>query len=200
MTAPLLSGFASGLALIIAIGAQNSFVLRQGIRRQHRLSIAALCAFADALLILAGIAGLGALIAGRPGLLAVTRYGGAVFLFAYAGLAALRAWRGQQLSPSATPELSRRAALALCLGFTFLNPHVYLDTVLLLGALANQHAGNGRWLFGAGATLASVLWFFALAYGASLLAPVFRKVVAWRVLDGGIALIMTGLAIGLLAG
>lgn len=198
MDAHFLAGFLASLALIVAIGAQNSFVLQQGIRREHLLPVTLICALSDALLIGAGIAGLGALIQASPVLLAVARYGGAGFLFVYGCQAAWRARRGGRLTVEANGPVPLPTAIATCLGFTFLNPHVYLDTVILLGGLANQHGDSGRWAFGAGSAVASLVWFLALAYGARLLAPVFSKATAWRVLDALIALVMLGLASSLL--
>ena len=200
MQAPLITGFLSGLVLIVAIGAQNTFVLRQAIRREHRLPITLICALSDAALILAGIAGLGALIQASSTLLTVTRYGGAAFLLTYSFFAARRAWQGEQLNIAETGAMPLLTAVVSCLGFTFLNPHVYLDTVVLLGALANQQIGHGRWLFGAGAMMASVAWFVSLAYGGGYLAPLFRKKLAWRVLDTLIATVMLGLAVSLVLG
>lgn len=200
MHTPLITGFLSGLVLIIAIGAQNAFVLRQAIRREHRLPITLICALSDAALILAGIAGLGALIQASSTLLTITRYGGAAFLFTYSFFAARRAWHGEQLSIAEEGAMPLLTAVMSCLGFTFLNPHVYLDTVVLLGALANQQGEQGRWLFGAGAMLASLVWFTALAYGGSYLAPLFQKKLAWRVLDTLIATVMFGLAVSLVLG
>lgn len=200
MQTHFIAGFLSSLVLIVAIGAQNSFVLRQGILRQHLLPITLICALSDALLIGAGIAGLGALIRSNQAILSIAQYGGATFLLVYGALAARRAWRGEQLSVEANAPLALPTALATCLGFTFLNPHVYLDTVVLLGSLANQHGAAGRWEFGGGAALASLVWFFALAYGARLLAPWFRSPRAWRVLDTLIAVLMWGLALNLLSG
>jgi L-lysine exporter family protein LysE/ArgO len=193
-----LAGFLAALALIAAIGAQNAFVLRQGLRREHVLLVVAVCAGSDALLIAAGIGGLGALIADRPALLAVIKWGGAAFLFGYAILAARRAWRPGALTPADRPPASLRATLLTCLAFTYLNPHVYLDTVLLLGAVAQQH--RYQWVFGAGAVLASVVWFTALGVGARRLAPVLAKPAAWRVLDGLVAALMTAMAFSLLVG
>ena len=197
MGAHFLTGFLTGLALIVAIGAQNSFVLRQGIRREHVLLIAFICAFSDALLIATGIAGLGVLIQRQPAQLDIARYGGAAFLSAYGVLAAYRAWQGERFTAEESGPVPRLTAVTTCLGLTLLNPHVYLDTVVFLGALANQRGETGRWIFGAGAVSASILWFFGLAYGARLLAPVFQKPMAWRVLDSFIALIMLSLAISL---
>jgi L-lysine exporter family protein LysE/ArgO len=193
-----ITGFLSGSALIIAIGAQNSFVLRQGIRREHVLPIVLVCAGADALLIAAGIAGLGALIWSAPSVLEVTRYGGSAFLLTYGLIAVRRAFHPHLLTVDSDTGTSLKAAMATCLAFTFLNPHVYLDTVILLGSLANQCRGSGRWFFGGGAVVASFVWFFALGYGARLLGPLFSKTVSWRILDSLIALIMFGLGISLL--
>lgn len=199
MFADLIAGFVSGAVLIVAIGAQNSYVLRQGIRRQHVLPLVLLCAGADALLIAAGIGGLGALIERQPVFLSIARYAGAAFLFAYALVSARRAFTGERLEVHAEGSVRLRTALATCLGFTFLNPHVYLDTVILLGSLASQH-GDSRWLFGAGAAAASFVWFFALGYGARLLAPWFAKAIAWRILDSLISLTMFALGLKLLLG
>ncbi len=196
----LFTGFLSGAALIIAIGAQNSFVLRQGIRCEHVLPIVLVCASADSLLIAAGIAGLGTLIKSVPLLLEVTRYGGAVFLIAYGIVAARRALRPHVLTIDSGAGTSLGTAMVTCLAFTFLNPHVYLDTVILLGSLANQNGDIGRWVFGCGAAAASFVWFFALGYGGRLLGPLFNKAIAWRVLDSLIALIMFGMGISLFMG
>lgn len=200
MNSPVFAGFLSGLVLIVAIGAQNAFVLRQGLGRRHVLPIALTCALSDALLIAAGIAGLGALIQAAPSLLALARYGGAAFLGVYGLLAARRAWSGGALAVGGETGGSLGAALLTCLGFTLLNPHVYLDTVILLGALAQQHGDAGRWPFGAGAAAASLLWFLALGFGARLLTPLFARPLSWRVLDSLIAVVMLSLAGALLIG
>ncbi|MDD2918189.1 LysE/ArgO family amino acid transporter [Rhodoferax sp.] len=194
------SGFATGLALIVAIGSQNAYVLRQGILRQHVLPLVLFCALSDALLILAGIGGAGVLIRGNDVLMTLTRYGGALFLAAYGVLAARRAWQGKHMLLHAGAGVTLASALAACFAFTFLNPHVYLDTVVLLGSLANQRPDPGRWIFGAGAVSASLCWFAALGFGARYLSPLFATVLAWRVLDGLIALTMGALAAMLLAG
>jgi L-lysine exporter family protein LysE/ArgO len=198
MTTNFISGFLSGAALIIAIGAQNSFVLRQGIRREHVLPIVLICAGADTLLIAAGIAGLGALIQSMPFILDVTRYGGAAFLLAYGLVAARRALQPHQLTVDSGIGTSLRAGIASCLAFTLLNPHVYLDTVILLGSLANQRGDSGRWVFGSGAAVASFVCFFSLGFGARLLGPLFSRNSAWRLLDSLVALIMLGMGITLL--
>lgn len=190
MLADFWTGFATGLSLIVAIGSQNAFVLRQGIRRQHVLSLVLFCALSDALLIMVGIGGAGVVIRGNDTLLTVTRIGGALFLAGYGVVAARRAWRGSQMHVKNDSGTTRLRALTICFGFTFLNPHVYLDTVVLLGSLANQRPDPGRWTFGWGACAASLCWFSALGFGARLLGPVFEHVSAWRVLDSSIALVM----------
>ena len=200
VSADLIAGFVAGAALIIAIGAQNAFVLRQCIRREHVLPIVLVCASADALLIAAGVTGLGALIESVPLVLIVARYGGAAFLLGYGMTAARRAMQGQRLAVDANAGVSLGCAMATCLTFTFLNPHVYLDTVILLGSLASQRDDSGRWAFGGGAAGASFVWFFALGFGAQRLGPLFGNRLAWRVLDTLIALIMSGLAVVLLLG
>jgi L-lysine exporter family protein LysE/ArgO len=199
VNADFLAGLATGLALIVAIGSQNAFVLRCGIRREHVLPIVLFCAASDALLIATGVGGAGALLRGNALLMDITRYGGALFLGSYGVLAARRAWAGEHLHLDGNAPSSLGAALAACFGFTFLNPHVYLDTMVLLGAVASQR-GDGRWHFGFGAMLGSVLWFSALGFGARLLAPWFEKPIAWRILDSLIAVVMLALAGSLLFG
>jgi L-lysine exporter family protein LysE/ArgO len=188
------TGFALGLTLIVAIGAQNAFVLRQGLRREHVGAIVAFCATADAVLMLAGIAGLATVLGHRPVLAGVLTAAGALFLGAYGLRALARARRGGSLGAAAgTAPLSRRAALAQTAAFTLLNPHVYLDTVLLVGSVGAQ-MGAARWWFGLGAATASLVWFTSLGFGARLLAPVFARPRAWQVLDALIGLTMLGIA------
>jgi L-lysine exporter family protein LysE/ArgO len=200
MSADFWAGLATGLALIVAIGSQNAFVLRCGIRREHVLPVVLFCALSDALLIAAGVGGAGALLSGNALLLAITRYGGALFLASYGLLATRRAWVGGHLQVQGNGPAGLGAALAACFAFTFLNPHVYLDTVLLLGTVASQRGASGRWVFAAGAMSGSVLWFSALGFGARLLAPVFEKALAWRILDSLIAFVMLALAATLMNG
>ena len=195
-----LAGFGFGLSLIVAIGAQNAFVLRQGLLRRHVLAVVAVCALSDAALIAAGIGGVGLAISGLPVLMTVVRIGGAVFLVIYGLLAARRALRPATLAPDAgRASVGLAATVATCLALTWLNPHVYLDTIVLLGSVANSH-GDSRWLFGAGAAVASVIWFTALGYGARLLQPVFARPAAWRVLDAVIAVMMVAIAVSLVVG
>ncbi|KUI00372.1 amino acid transporter [Mycolicibacterium acapulense] len=196
MTSSLVMGFSASLALIAAIGAQNAFVLRQGIRREHVLAVAAVCTVSDVVLIAAGIAGFGVLIRAHPGALEVARFSGAAFLVGYGILAARRALRPSALTPSEEGPSRLLGVLVTCLALTWLNPHVYLDTVVLLGALANEHR-DGRWLFGVGAVTASAVWFFSLGLGARRLAGLFATPMTWRVLDGVIAASMIGLGLSL---
>lgn len=189
-----LTGSALGLTLIVAIGAQNAFVLRQGLRREHVGAIVLLCAAADALLMTAGIAGLARLIGEHPALTRWLALGGAAFLSLYGLRALWRALRPVALQAgSGVRSLSLGQAMAQAAAFTLLNPHVYLDTVVLVGAVGAQH-GAQRWWFGAGAAAASCAWFGALGYGARWLAPLFARPGAWRVLDALIGVTMLVLA------
>jgi L-lysine exporter family protein LysE/ArgO len=242
----LAAGLGLGFSLIVAIGAQNVFVLRQGIRREHVFVVAAICAVSDAVLIAAGVGGMGAALQAAPWLVGVARWAGAAFLVGYAFLAARRALRGTETglvvgedasagptggrvarsayrdrdgrgglgtgagasysttegagaSYSTTGVATRTAVLPVvltCLALTWLNPHVYLDTVVLLGSVGATH-GDERWIFALGAMLASVVWFFTLAYGARLLGGVLASPRAWRILDGIIAVVMLAIAVSL---
>jgi L-lysine exporter family protein LysE/ArgO len=195
---PALAGFLIGLGLIVAIGAQNAFVLRQGLLRRHVFAVTTVCALSDALLIVAGVAGLGTLVQSSPVLIAAATLGGALFLAAYAVKAARRALDPGRLAVgNGEAPAGLGATLAAALAFTFLNPHVYLDTVVLVGALSAQFEGAGRIAYAAGACLASALWFYGLGYGARLLAPIFARPAAWRVLDALIALVMAAIAASL---
>jgi L-lysine exporter family protein LysE/ArgO len=194
MTAAFLPGFLLGLSLIVAIGAQNAFVLRQGLRREHVFAICAVCAGSDAILIAAGVAGFGAIVTAVPWLAPVMRYGGAAFLFVYALRSLWSAWHNTAaLNPSADERKSLGATILTCLAFTWLNPHVYLDTLVLLGSISTGYAGR-RLAFALGAITASFVFFFALGYGARLLRPLFANPRAWRVLDALIGTTMLALA------
>jgi len=193
-------GFGTGSGLIIAIGAQNAFVLAQGVRREHHLPVALICALCDALLIAAGLAGMGAALAAAPALRQAAALGGAAFLGLYGLRAARAAWRGGGALCAADGDDGRslKTILLLTLAVTLLNPHVYLDTVLLLGSIGGRHGDPGRWHFGAGAATASFAWFFGLALCGRLLAPLLSRPAAWRALDGFVALVMWSVAAGLL--
>lgn len=195
---PALSGFLLGASLIIAIGAQNAFLLRQGLLRRHVLPLVLICASSDALLIAAGVGGLGTLLRQAPAFIPVVTVAGALFLLVYGGLALRRVFHPSALSGSGNGSQGLWAAALTCLTLTWANPHVYLDTVILIGSLSSRYPDAGRIAFGAGAGLASFVWFFALGYGARLLSPVFAKPMAWRVLDGLICLVMWALALRLL--
>ena len=236
----VINGLLVGLSLIVAIGAQNAFALRQGLLGAHIGVVVAICAASDALLIAAGVAGLGAVVQSAPGVLDIIKWVGAAFLICYAGLALRRAYRGGSgliagqtgeegppvesgstasavsvaskaseaseasavttvsVPARTTPRSGLVAVLVTCLALTWLNPHVYLDTVLLLGSVAQR--SDNRWLFAIGAMAGSILWFSALGFGARLLRPVFARPVAWRVLDGLIAATMLAIAVRLLLG
>jgi L-lysine exporter family protein LysE/ArgO len=191
------AGLGLGLSLIVAIGAQNAFVLRQGLRLEHVAAVVAVCTVSDVVLIAAGVSGAGALLTRLPWLVPVVCLAGAAFLLGYGLLAARRALRPGALQAGPGGVAAGLAAtVGACLALTWLNPHVYLDTVVLLGSLASTF-GDQRWAFAAGAALGSVVWFAALGFGARLLRPVFARAAAWRVLDGVIAAVMTALAVSL---
>ncbi|GAA2897727.1 LysE/ArgO family amino acid transporter [Streptomyces mexicanus] len=195
------AGFGTGLSLIVAIGAQNAFVLRQGVRRDAVLAVVGICALSDAVLIALGVGGVGAVVVAWPGALRAVGLVGGAFLLCYGALPARRVLRppGTGLRTEGEAVGSRRRAVLTCLAMTWLNPHVYLDTVFLLGSLA---AGRGslRWTFGLGAALASVCWFAALGFGARLLGRFLARPAAWRVLDGLVAVTMLALGATLVAG
>ena len=199
LVTPFLTGLALGASLIIAIGAQNAFVLRQGLLREHVFAVCLICALSDAILIAIGVAGVGTFIENSPSLLIAIRVGGAAFLIWYAALALKRALKPDGLKAAKEGADGLLKAVTICLMLTFLNPHVYLDTVLLLGGLSTQFPGEGKFIFGAGAVASSFLWFFSLGYGARLLVPLFEKPLAWRILDFLIAAVMLLIAISLLS-
>jgi L-lysine exporter family protein LysE/ArgO len=192
-----IAGFGTSLSLIVAIGAQNAFVLRQGIRRHSVLAVVAICAMSDAVLITLGVGGVGALVLAFPTALTVIAFAGGAFLLCYGFLAARRALRPSAMTVTDAPATNR--VVLTCLALTWLNPHVYLDTVLLLGTVA-AHRGDLRWAFGAGAVLASLCWFTALGFGARLLTGFFSRPSSWRVLDGLVAATMVTIGVTLVAG
>ena len=197
MSTSVIAGFALGFSLILAIGAQNAFVLRQGLRREHVFVLCLTCAVSDAFLIAAGVAGFGSLATAAPWFEPMMRYGGALFLTWYGLRSLASAWRGgAALEVGEAKRTSLRAALLTVLAFTWLNPHVYLDTVVLIGSVSAQAAS--RLGFGLGAILSSFVFFFGLGYGARLLAPLFARPRAWQVLDAVIGLTMWAIAAKLL--
>jgi len=190
-----IQGLALGLSLIVAIGAQNAFVLRQGLRREHVASVVAFCSAMDAVLITAGVLGLGTALGERPALAHALTWAGAAFLAVYGLRALRRAREAQRLTTSPSPAgLTRGAALAQAAAFTLLNPHVYLDTVLLVGSIGARQPGPLRAWFAAGACTASLAWFGALGFAARGLAPWFARPQAWRLLDGLVGVTMLALA------
>jgi L-lysine exporter family protein LysE/ArgO len=192
------TGFALGATLIIAIGAQNAFVLRQGLRREHVLLIVAFCALADLVLISAGVAGLARVLANAPGLTLALTVAGTLFLAWYGIRALARAWKASSLhAATGMHRISLRGALAQAAGFTFLNPHVYLDTVLLMGSIGARQPSDMRMWFIGGAAAASGAWFTSLGFGARLLRPVFQTPRAWRVLDTLVGVTMLAVAASL---
>ncbi len=193
----LLFGFSLGFSLILAIGAQNAFVLKQGLKGEHVFLVCLICAASDAILILIGVSGFHVLVASFPSLVTIARFGGAAFLLVYGLLSFYNAIRlDHGLLPSEIKSSSAWQSALTCLAFTWLNPHVYLDTVVLLGSVSTQFGADVTW-FAGGAVLASFVFFFGLGYGASLLRPVFATARAWRVLDFLIGCIMWGIALRL---
>jgi L-lysine exporter family protein LysE/ArgO len=195
MSSPLILGFIASFTLIAAIGAQKPSCCA-GASARYVLPVVMLCTVSDIVLMSAGIAGVGALISAHPSALNIAKFGGALFLVGYGLLAARRAWRPSSLTPSESAPARLIEVLVTCAALTFLNPHVYLDTVVLLGALANEHRDE-RWLFGVGAVTAGAVWFFGLGLGARRLAGLFATPLTWRILDGLIAAMMIGLGASL---
>ena len=193
----VLTGLVTGLALIVAIGAQNAFLLRQGIRGEQVLPIVLTCLVSDVVAITAGVLGFGVVLERWPGLLPVAQVVGGLYLIAFGIHAAMRAWRPTAMEAGEGKAMTWQRAILVTLALTWLNPHFYLDAVLMLGTVANSF-GDARYWFLLGALIASCTWFFALGYGARLLRGLFARPRAWRVLDSGIAVVMGGLGIGLL--
>jgi L-lysine exporter family protein LysE/ArgO len=200
MFAAAASGFLLGGSLIVAIGAQNAFVIRQGVLQSHVFWVCLFCSVCDAILIFAGVFGLGALLKLVPWFVPVMTYGGAAFLFYYGFKALRRALHPSGLGASGEQAVPLKAALLACAGFTLLNPHVYLDTVVLVGSIANAREPGDQLPFAVGASVASVIWFFSLGYGAKALGPWLGQPSVWRIIDFVIAAIMVLLAVKLLVG
>jgi L-lysine exporter family protein LysE/ArgO len=196
----IISGFALGGGLIVAIGAQNAFVIRQGVLNQHIFWVCLFCAVSDAILIWGGIYGLGAILKFIPGFIPIMTYGGAAFLTWYGIKAVLRVLNPQAMAEDAKSAANLKLALMTCAAFTWLNPHVYIDTVVLIGSIANARAIGEQAPFALGASMASFLWFFTIGYGAKALRGTLSKPTVWRGIDASIALIMFWLAIKLVLG
>jgi L-lysine exporter family protein LysE/ArgO len=197
---PLLTGLLTGLTLIVAIGAQNAYVLRQGLAREHVGAVVAVCAVSDLVLIVAGVAGIGTIVEQAPWALTVVRWLGVAFLGWYAVSSLRRARRPESLHAAGARTTSRRGAIGRAVALTWLNPHVYLDTVLLLGSVANHEGPSGRWWFALGACTASLLWFGGLGYGARFASGVLARPRAWQVLDVAIGVVMLAIAVRLALG
>lgn len=194
-----LAGFLTALGLIAAIGSQNAYVLRQGLLRHHVGLVVGVCIIGDVLLELAGVLGMGAIVQAHPTVLTALKWFGAAYLVWF-GLNSLRsAFTAGSLNPADAPPAGRRTTALTVAGLTWLNPHVYLDTVVLIGSLANTHGSDGRWLFYAGSVLGSVTWFVGLGYGARLLSPLVRKPRTWQVIDTVVAVMMFTFAVLLVA-
>lgn len=193
-----LQGFVLTAGLIIAIGAQNAFILSNAVRGNRPLLVATLCAGGDLLLIGIGLAGVGTLVSSHPELMRYAALGGALFLAVYGSFSLRSALRGSTgLQTEKTVPLTRGALILSTLAVTFLNPHAYLDTVVLIGSIGGQFPIDQRLIFGAGAVTASILWFFTLGFGGPMLAPLFKRRNAWRMLDGLVCLMMWGIALTL---
>lgn len=194
------AGLATGLSLIVAIGAQNAYVLRQGLAREHVGPVVAVCAISDLVLIVAGVAGIGTLVEQAPVVVDVVRWLGVAFLTWYGVRSLLSARHASGLAAGEGRRTSLRSAVGRAVALTWLNPHVYLDTVLLLGSIANTHGSGGRWWFAVGAGAASLLWFSGLGFGARLASPLLARPRAWQVLDVLIGLTMLAIAVSLALG
>lgn len=197
MLAPFIQGFGTGGGLIVAIGAQNAFVLSQGVRKNHHLIIALICIICDAIFIFAGVAGFGGVVSRNPILTQWVTWGGVAFLFFY-GLRSLRsALQGGNMETNEMAVRTLKAAIITTLAVTLLNPHFYLDTVILLGGVSSQFKGQSRLYFMLGAISASTIWFISLSIGGQLLAPMFKKQISWRILDSLVCATMWTLAASL---
>ncbi|MCW8344535.1 LysE/ArgO family amino acid transporter [Vibrio sp. ZSDZ65] len=194
------TGFSLSISLILAIGAQNAFVLKQGLKKHHVFFVCLVCAVSDALLISAGVGGFGVLIHAYPSVEVIARYAGALFLFVYSFQSFRSAFTVQhKLDPEGESKGSLLKTIGICLALTWLNPHVYLDTVVLLGSISTQYAPQ-QWSFGIGAVSASFVFFFSLGYGARLLIPLFSKPMSWKVLEGLVGALMFFIAVTLVIG
>ncbi|MCP4746769.1 MAG: amino acid transporter [Desulfobacteraceae bacterium] len=198
MFIPFLKGFGIGGSLIIAIGAQNAFVLSNGVKRNYYLTIPAICIGCDALLVFIGIAGIGKAIAANSFFTSLASWAGAIYLLGYGIMAFRSAYHGGELKADAEIKKSFRSVVYATLAVTFLNPHVYLDTVILIGSISSQFSGLSRYVFGIGVITASILWFFSLSLGGKLLSPFFCRPFAWRILDTTVGITMWAISLSLI--
>lgn len=198
MITPFIQGFGTGGGLIAAIGAQNAFVLSQGVRKNHHFLVASICIVCDVIFISAGIAGFGKAVSNMPTLSQLVTWGGAGFLIFYGFVSFRSAIRGGSMDVNERKMLTLKAAIITTLAVTLLNPHFYLDTVILLGSISSQLHGKSRLYFWVGAVSASTLWFICLSLGGQLLAPLFRKQISWRLLDSVVCLTMWTIAVSLI--
>jgi len=199
MITAAVTGFATAFSLILAIGAQNMMVLRQGLARAHIFWVCLFCAVSDAILIIAGVLGIGALIEQFPNIITIIKWGAVAFLLIYAALRLLAAYKGDYTAQIAGGAQPLGAVIAAIFAVTWLNPHVYLDTLALIGSISTQYQGTPRLAFTIGAVLSSFTFFFGLGYGARRLAPYFSSAKMWRILDIVIAGVMLSIALGLIA-
>ena len=198
MSLVFLKGFGVGAGLIVAIGAQNAFVLTQGIKREFWIIIPFICAMCDAVLITAGVSGMGQLVSENPQFSQYAAWGGAAFLFWYGAMALRSVFKSTALEESSIAKVTFKTAILTTLALTLLNPHVYIDTVLLMGSIGSQFMGDEKVLFAAGAITASFVWFFLLSVGGSLLKPLFQKPISWKALDGFVCVTMWSIASSLI--
>lgn len=198
MSLTLIKGFACSASLIVAIGAQNAFVIRQGLMQNHLLLTAFLCSLIDASLIVVGVLGFGQVISSYPLTIEITKYFAIAFLLAYGGFSIRSAFKNKALENEIGQAVqSRKKTILLLLALSLLNPHVYLDTVILLGSIASQHPPDEQFYFAIGAIVASFIWFFSLSYGSQFLAPFLRSSLSWKIIDTCIAFIMWTIAVSL---
>lgn len=196
----LFTGLLTGVGLIVAIGSQNAYVLRMGLLRHHVSAVVAVCILGDVVLELAGVLGMGVIVQAHPDAVRALKWFGAAYLVWF-GINSLRSARNASaLNPADAPPVSTKTAMLTVAGLTFLNPHVYLDTVVMIGSLANSHGTQGRWLFYAGSALASIVWFLALGFGARVLTPMVRNARTWQVIDTVVAVMMFTFAVLLVRG
>lgn len=195
--AAFISGFYASAGLLTAIGAQNAFVLSNGVKKNHHFKIAVICALFDVLFIMLGVGGIGSFVAGNDMLIKYSAWGGALFLFVYGLKSLISAFKEKSMEMNNETESGLSKLIMATVAVTVLNPHVYLDTIVLLGGISAKFEGDGRYLFGMGASLASIVWFFTLVTFSSMMAELFKKPAVWRALDVFVCVSMWGVAASL---